>query len=72
MMERRNQPYKSGTTISQITYRYKILDTETRSDLSKLTFRYKAGRFDSSKGKYPAIRTKRMTPQDHTSADVPS
>lgn len=37
-----------------------------------LTFLYKAIRFDSSKGKNPAISTKRITPQDQTSDALPS
>lgn len=38
----------------------------------QLTFLYNVGRSASSNGRYPAIKTKRMTPQDHTSAAAPS
>lgn len=38
----------------------------------QLTFLYKVGRSVSPKGRYPAIRTNKMTPHDHTSAAEPS
>lgn len=37
-----------------------------------LTFLYKVGRSISLKGRYPAIKTYNMTPQDQTSAAAPS
>lgn len=37
-----------------------------------LTFWYNVGRSGSLKGRYPAIKTYRMTPHDQTSAAAPS
>lgn len=38
----------------------------------RLTFLYRFTRLESSNGKYPASKTKSMTPQDHKSAVDPS
>lgn len=43
-----------------------------RKEREKVTFLYNDMRLESSKGKYPAIKTKRITPQDHKSAFAPS
>ena len=54
-------------------FHFSVNKTCIKSNKSRNThFLYKFMIFGSSKGKYPAISTKRMTPQDHISADVPS
>jgi hypothetical protein len=46
-----------------------LLDYEGKADITLLN---SVGRSASSKGRYPAIRTYRMTPHDHISAAAPS
>jgi hypothetical protein len=40
--------------------------------LQELTILYRVIKLGSSKGKYPAMRTNKIMPQDHTSAAIPS
>jgi hypothetical protein len=47
-------------------------ETKNLSVLTELTSLYSLIRLASSKGKYPAIRTNKIMPQDHTSAAIPS
>lgn len=71
MVEMRNGPSESVKITSYIP-KYLKESRIVKKESLKPTLIYKAGRFGASKGKYPAIRTKRITPQDHTSADAPS
>ena len=57
---------------SKYTLNNELMEKRERRDREQLTFLYNAMRFDSSKGKNPAIKTKRITPHDHKSAFAPS
>lgn len=72
MEEMKNRLFESGQRNLVINIPNTTQNSKARRILLEHTLLYKATRLGSSNGKYPAIRTKRITPQDHISDAVPS
>jgi hypothetical protein len=66
------QIYKRKSKKSSSKLPLHFIGNQDISVLAEFTSLYSLIRLASSKGKYPAIRTNKIMPQDHTSAAIPS